>query len=88
MVIPDLEPLEEAVEALGAWRARAKALLAGRPTLAQLKAAVEEAAAMHVRSSHARCSPQPLARGRLAVLSPYRSAPGVLESYHMTATPA
>ena len=48
VVIPELEPLEEAVGSLGKWRSRARDLLAARPTLTQLKEAVEEAAALRV----------------------------------------
>ena len=49
MVIPELEPLEEAVAGFGAWRARARDLLADRPSLDQLKAAVKEVAALPAR---------------------------------------
>ena len=49
VVIPELEPLEEAVASFGKWRSRARGLLAARPTLSQLKEAVEEAAALRVR---------------------------------------
>ncbi len=52
VVIPELEPLEEAVASFGKWRSRARGLLAARPTLSQLKEAVEEAAALRVSSCY------------------------------------
>ena len=48
VLIPDLEPLEEAVARFEAWRERARELMAGRPTLAELQDACEEAAALQV----------------------------------------